>query len=106
MGLRKDIWRPAIVGAPIAEIVRQHHERMDGQGYPRGLKGDEILIEARIIAAADVAEAMLSHRPYRPGLGIDAALAELAKGQGSAYDSAAVAACTKILREDRFRFDD
>ena len=59
---------------PVANIVLQHHERINGSGYPKGLKGDDIMIEAKIIAVADVVEAMASHRPYRPSLGIDAAL--------------------------------
>ena len=70
---------------PLAQIVYQHHERMDGSGYPRNLKGDEILMEARIMAVADVVEAMASHRPYRPALGIDAALAEIEKNRGILY---------------------
>lgn len=84
---------------PIAEIVRQHHERLDGSGYPRGLKGTEILIEARIIAVADVMEAMASHRPYRPSLGIEAALAEITAQRGVLYDERAVDACLKIFAE-------
>ena len=71
---------------PLAEIVRQYHERMDGSGYPRNLKGDEICLEARILAVADVVEAMASHRPYRPALGIDAALNEIEKNRGTLYD--------------------
>ena len=67
---------------PLAEMVYQHHERMDGSGYPRHLKGDEILMEARILAVADVVEAMASHRPYRPAMGIIAALDEIAQEQG------------------------
>ncbi len=84
---------------PIAEVALQHHERMDGSGYPQGLKGDAILIEARILSVADVVEAMASHRPYRPGLGINAALAEIERGRGTAYDSAATDACLKLFRE-------
>ena len=71
---------------PLAEIVHQHHERMDGSGYPRNLKGEEILIEARILAVADVVEAMASHRPYRPTLGIEVALEEIEKNKGILYD--------------------
>jgi PAS domain S-box-containing protein len=89
---------------PIADIVRQHHERLDGLGYPQGLKGGEILLESRIIAVADVVEAMASHRPYRPALGIEAALAEIESGRGSAYDPAVVDACLKLFREGRFAF--
>jgi len=87
---------------PIAEIVRQHHERIDGSGYPRGLKGDEICIEARIIAVADTVEAMASHRPYRPGLGIDEAIDEIRNGAGTRYDAVVVEACIKILEEGKF----
>jgi len=81
---------------PVAEIVRQHHERVNGSGYPRGLAGDEILLEARILGAADVLEAMASHRPYRPALGADAALAELRAGAGTLYDAHVVAACERV----------
>jgi len=88
---------------PLAEIVRQHHERMDGSGYPRNLKGDEILMEARILAVADVVEAMASHRPYRPGLGIDAALAEIEKNAGIFYDAAVADACLRLFREKGFQ---
>lgn len=84
---------------PVAEIARQHHERIDGSGYPRGLKGDEILLEARILAVADVVEAMASHRPYREGLGIDAAIAEIERGRGTAYDANAADACMRLFRE-------
>jgi len=84
---------------PIAQIVLQHHERLDGTGYPQGLKGDEILLEARIIAVADVVESMTSHRPYRPGLGIDVALAEIEKNRGVLYDPQVVDACIKLFRE-------
>ena len=88
---------------PLAEIVYQHHERMDGSGYPRNLKGDAILIEARILAVADVVEAMASHRTYRPGLGIDAALNEIEKNSGLFYDKAVVDACLKLFREKGFQ---
>ena len=88
---------------PLAEIVRQHHERMDGSGYPSNLKGDEILMEARILAVADVVEAMASHRPYRPGLGIDAALAEIEKNAGIFYDAAVADACLRLFREKGFQ---
>jgi PAS domain S-box-containing protein len=88
---------------PLAEIVYQHHERTDGSGYPRKLKGDEILIEARIMAVADVVEAMSSHRPYRPGKGIDAALEEIEKNRGTLYDDAVVDACLILFREKGFQ---
>src|SRR5450756_1577280 len=74
---------------PLAEIVYQHHERMDGSGYPRNLKGEEICLEARILAVSDVVESMASHRPYRRGLGIHAALEEIEKNRGILYDSTA-----------------
>ncbi|HBB16953.1 MAG TPA: hypothetical protein DCZ97_08110, partial [Syntrophus sp. (in: bacteria)] len=88
---------------PLAEIVYQHHERMDGSGYPRNLKGEEILIEARILSVADVVEAMASHRPYRPGLGIDAALSEIEKNRGLFYDDAVADACLRLFREKGFK---
>jgi PAS domain S-box-containing protein len=88
---------------PIADVVRQHHERLDGSGYPDGLKGDEILLEARIMAVADVVEAMSSHRPYRAALGTDAALAEIEDKKGVAYDAAVVDACVRLFREKGFR---
>jgi putative nucleotidyltransferase with HDIG domain len=88
---------------PLAQIVYQHHERMDGSGYPRNLKGDEILIEARIMTVADVVEAMASHRPYRPGLGIDAALAEIEKNKGAHYDNTVVDACLRLFREKGYQ---
>ena len=87
---------------PVAEVAWQHHERMDGSGYPRGLKGDEILLEARIMSVADVVEAMASHRPYRPGHGIDKALAEIERGSGTVYDSAVAEACLRLFREQCF----
>jgi PAS domain S-box-containing protein len=87
---------------PVAQVALQHHERMDGSGYPQGLKGEEILLEARIMSVADVVEAMSSHRPYRAGLGIDKALAEIERGRGSAYDPAVVDACLKLFRENGY----
>lgn len=89
---------------PIAEIILEHHERMDGSGYPRGLKGDEILLEARILSVADVVEAMSSHRPYRPALGVDKALEEIEKNAGRLYDRDTVEACVKVIKENRFEF--
>jgi len=91
---------------PLAEIVYQHHERMDGSGYPRNLKGDEILMEARIMAVADVVEAMASHRPYRAGLGIGAALEEIEKNRGVFYDESVVDACVKLFREKGFQLQE
>lgn len=85
---------------PVAEAARQHHERMDGSGYPRGLKGEEILLEARILAVADVVEAMSSHRPYRPSLGIEASVAEIRGKRGTAFDPSVVDACMEVLRKN------
>jgi PAS domain S-box-containing protein len=91
---------------PLAEIVHQHHERMDGSGYPRGLKGGEILLEARIIAVADVVEAMCSHRPYRAAFGVPAALGEIRSGAGHLYDEPVVGACLSVFEEEGFRFEE
>ncbi|MCG8094531.1 MAG: response regulator [Candidatus Thiodiazotropha endolucinida] len=88
---------------PIAEMVLQHHERLDGSGYPNSLKGDEILPEAKIIAVADVVEAMSSHRPYRPSLGIEVALKEIEAGSGRLFDEKAVSACINLFREKDFK---
>ncbi|MGC2415446.1 MAG: HD domain-containing phosphohydrolase [Stellaceae bacterium] len=90
---------------PIAGIVRQHHERLDGSGYPHGLAGEAILPEAKILAVADVVESMMSHRPYRASLGIEAALAEIEADKGRLFDAAAVEACTALFRENRFTFE-
>jgi len=87
---------------PIATIVLQHHERLDGSGYPRGLKGNEIIIEARILAVADVVEAMSSHRPYRPALGIEKALNEINENKDVLYDSNVVEACTRLFTDEGF----
>jgi PAS domain S-box-containing protein/putative nucleotidyltransferase with HDIG domain len=84
---------------PLAEIVYQHHERMDGSGYPRNLKGDDILMEARIMAVSDVVESMASHRPYRPTLGMGAALEEILKNRGILYDPLVVDTCLKLFHE-------
>ena len=86
---------------PIAEIIYQHHERMDGSGYPRKLKGDGIFIEAKIIAVADVIDAMSTHRPYRPALGLDDALAEIEKNKGTLYDAVIVESFLKVIRKDK-----
>ena len=90
---------------PLAQIVHQHHERMNGSGYPNGLKGDEILLGARVIAVADVVESMASYRPYRPALGIDAALAEIEQNRGTLYDPAVVDHCLRLFREKGFKFE-
>ena len=87
---------------PVAEIVYQHHEKMDGSGYPRGLSGEQILPEARVLAVADIVEAMASYRPYRPALGIDFALAEIQKQSGRQLDPFVVEACVKLFKEDQF----
>ncbi|HUN54947.1 MAG TPA: PAS domain S-box protein [Smithella sp.] len=88
---------------PLAEIVYQHHERINGTGYPRNLKGDEILLEARILAVADVVEAMASHRPYRESLGIEAALEEIEKNKGILYDNDVADACLRLFRERGYK---
>ncbi|OGI37095.1 MAG: hypothetical protein A2V91_07060 [Candidatus Muproteobacteria bacterium RBG_16_64_10] len=90
---------------PVGEMIFQHHERLDGSGYPKGLKGDAIVLEARILAVADVVEAMSSHRPYRPAIGPDKALAEIEQHRGMLYDTAVADACLKLFRERGFRFD-
>jgi putative nucleotidyltransferase with HDIG domain len=90
---------------PIAQIVYQHHERMDGSGYPSGLSGEDILPEARILAVADVIEAMSSHRPYRPALGIDKALSEITQKKGVLYDANVVDACLWLFTEKSFKFE-
>ncbi|MDH2917042.1 MAG: response regulator, partial [Gallionella sp.] len=84
---------------PIAQIVQQHHERLDGSGYPQALGSAQILIESKIVAVADVVESMMSHRPYRPGLGIDAALEEIELNKGKLFDPLVVDACTKLFKE-------
>jgi putative nucleotidyltransferase with HDIG domain len=89
---------------PVAEIAYQHHERMDGSGYPRGLKGEEIELGARITAVADVVEAMVSHRPYRPALGIDAALHEIEMKQNSLFDGKVAGACLTVFSGGKFHF--
>ncbi len=85
---------------PIAQIVLQHHERIDGSGYPQGLRGPDILLEAKILGVADVVDAMCSHRPYRPGIGIDKALAEISQNRGTLYDPEVVDACLKYFQEN------
>ncbi len=92
-----DLLAPTDFGMPVAEIVLQHHERLDGSGYPRGLAGGEVLPPARVLAVADVVEAMVSHRPYRPALPIEQALAEICGGAGKRYDPEAARACRELL---------
>ena len=91
---------------PIAEIVLQHHERLDGSGYPRGLKDGDIRMEARILGLADVVESMGSHRPYRPTLGMERALAEIRKNRGTLYDAEVVDACLHLIEQGRFAFEE
>jgi PAS domain S-box-containing protein/putative nucleotidyltransferase with HDIG domain len=88
---------------PVAMMVFEHHERMNGTGYPRNLKGDEILLEARILAVSDVVESMASHRPYRASLGIEAALEEIEKNKGIIYDETVVDACLRLFREKGYK---
>jgi PAS domain S-box-containing protein/putative nucleotidyltransferase with HDIG domain len=91
-------------GGPVAAIVNQHHERLDGSGYPQGLRGENILPEARILAVADVVEAMSSHRPYRPALGMDVALAEVREHAGEKYDADIVTVCVRLVEDQGFQF--
>jgi PAS domain S-box-containing protein/putative nucleotidyltransferase with HDIG domain len=90
---------------PVAEIVLQHNERLDGSGYPKGLSGDEILLEARIIGVADVVDAMSSHQPYRAARGLDKALEEISQNRGILYDPGAVGACLKLFKQKEFKFE-
>jgi HD-GYP domain-containing protein (c-di-GMP phosphodiesterase class II) len=99
-----DILRKIDFSWPVAKIVLQHHEKIDGSGYPQGLKGDKILLESKIIGVADVVEAMSSHRPYRPALGTDKALGEISKNKGILYDPEVVNACLKLFKEKDFKF--
>jgi PAS domain S-box-containing protein len=95
-----DIVKDIELGGPVAAIVLQHHERLDGSGYPAGLAGDEILPESRVVAVADAIEATASHRPYRPSQGFEAALDSLREGRGSAFDARVVDACLEIIRPE------
>jgi PAS domain S-box-containing protein/putative nucleotidyltransferase with HDIG domain len=99
-----EILNNAELPSPVAQMVLQHHERLDGSGYPRGLKGDEIILSARILAVADVVEAIASDRPYRPARGIDFALNELEENKGLLYDPDVVDVCVKLFREKGFVF--
>jgi len=90
---------------PVADIIIQHHERLDGSGYPNGLKGDEIRLEARILAVSDVVEAMSSHRPYRPALGAEKALEEIERNAGTLYDEEVVKTCVRLFREKGFTLE-
>ena len=89
----------------LAMIVYQHHERIDGSGYPQGLKGDEISLEARILAVADVVEAMASYRPYRPAVGLEEALKEIEVNAGTLYDPDVAKACLRLFREKGYRLE-
>ncbi len=100
-----EILKEVELAPPVAQAILQHHERLDGSGYPEGLSGDQIIMEARILGVADVVEAMSSHRPYRPALGIKAALEEIAQRRGTLYDPQVADACAKLLEEERFRFE-
>jgi putative two-component system response regulator len=91
---------------PVAQMVLQHHERLDGSGYPQGLEGESIMLESRILAVADVTEATSSFRPYRPAQGIEAALEKITRGKGKKYDADAVYACQKLFTKDGFKFDE
>lgn len=93
-----DILKPIKFPGHIDQIILQHHERLDGSGYPQGLKGHEILLEARILGVADVIEAICSHRPYRPALGLPEAMEEISRNSGILYDAAVVATCLKLSR--------
>ncbi len=101
-----DIMKDVNFPWPVSEMILQHHERLDGSGYPRGLKDGEILLEARILAVADVVEAISSHRPYRPSLGIEAAVEEMSQGRGVLYDPEVVDVCLKLIHEKHFRWEE
>lgn len=101
-----EILQPVEFPWPVALTVLQHHEKLDGSGYPNGIKGEDILLEAKIITVADVVEAMASHRPYRAALGIDLALKEIQKNRGRLYDSLAVDICVRLFKKKGFKFSD
>jgi HD-GYP domain-containing protein (c-di-GMP phosphodiesterase class II) len=90
---------------PVAETVLQHHERLDGSGYPNGICGDAMILEARILCVADVVESMISHRPYRPALGLEKALREIARNKGILYDPTVADACSKLSSNGGFKLD-
>jgi putative nucleotidyltransferase with HDIG domain len=100
----RDIVKAIPFDSPVAQIILQHQERLDGSGYPHGLEGDAILLEARILAVADVVEAIASHRPYRPALGITAALEEITDNRGIYYDEEVVDACVELFTRDSFKW--
>jgi putative two-component system response regulator len=99
-----DILEGATFPWPVARMVLEHHERLDGSGYPSGLKGEEICLEARVVAVADVVEAMTSFRPYRAALGVDAAVEEIRNGRGTLYDSTVVDSCIRVLEKANYDF--
>jgi PAS domain S-box-containing protein len=99
-----DIIKDIVFPSPIAQMVLQHHERLDGSGYPQHLKGNQLLIESKILAVADVVEAMTSYRPYRPGLGLEAAMREIGENRGVIYDAKVVDTCLDLFRENKFSF--
>ena len=101
-----DILKDVDFDWPVAQIVHQHHERLNGSGYPGKLKGDEIILEARILAVADVVEAMASHRPYRPSIGIEMALEEIASQKGILYDTVVVDTCLNLFRDNGYKLCD
>jgi len=90
---------------PVAETILQHHERLDGSGYPSGISGEDIILEARILCVADVVESMISHRPYRPALGVERALGEIVRNKGVLYDPAVADACSKLSSNGGFKLD-
>jgi putative nucleotidyltransferase with HDIG domain len=100
-----DILRRIEFPWPVTRAILQHHERLDGSGYPEGLSGNDIIIEARILGVADVVESMSSHRPYRPALGLESALAEIKRGSGILYDSDVVAVCLRLFGKNEPEFD-
>jgi putative nucleotidyltransferase with HDIG domain len=104
-GIAYEILKGIPFAGPVAEIVHQHHERMDGSGYPLGISGDGIRLEARILGVADVVEAMASHRPFRPALGVPAALEEISKHRGILYDPAVADACLELFASNGFELD-
>lgn len=91
---------------PVTQAILQHHERLDGSGYPDSLSGEDVILEARLLGVADVVEAMSSHRPYRPALGIDSALNEISQGRNVLYDSEVVDACLRLFRGEEFEFEE
>jgi len=101
-----DILKEIEFSWPIARMILEHHERIDGSGYPNGLAGDHLLPESRILSVADVVEAMASYRPYRPALGIKEALEEIERHAGMLYDPAAADACLGLFRSKGFQFEE